>query len=51
LKHLLLHSTLVVWAPFASNVYDDLLWYPTVGRARIREFSRTPWRGGSFAQY
>jgi hypothetical protein len=33
LKHLLLHSTLVVWAPFASNVYDDLLWYPTVGRA------------------
>src|SRR5262249_51118802 len=35
LKRLLLHSPLVVWAPFASNVYHDLLWYPTVGRARI----------------
>src|SRR5207253_8366114 len=32
LKRLLLHSPLVVWAPFASNVYHDLLWYPTVGR-------------------
>jgi len=50
LKHLLLHSPLMVWAPFASNVYHDLLWYPTVGRARIREFSATPW-GRLFAQY
>jgi intein/homing endonuclease len=50
LKHLLLHSPLVVWAPFASNVYHDLLWYPTIGRARIREFGGTPW-GRLFAQY
>ena len=41
LKRLLLHSPLVVWAPFASNVYHDLLWYPTVGRARIRAFAAT----------
>src|SRR6185295_11508490 len=41
LKHLLLHSPLVVWAPFASNVYHDLLWYPTIGRARIRAFAGT----------
>jgi hypothetical protein len=50
LKRLLLHSPLVVWAPFASNVYHDLLWYPTIGRSRIREFSRTPW-GQLFEKY
>jgi uncharacterized protein (DUF362 family) len=50
LKHLLLHSPLVFWAPFASNVYHDLLWYPTVGRSRIRAFASTPW-GRLFARY
>ena len=50
LKRLLLHSPLVVWAPFASNVYHDLLWYPTIGRARIRAFSRTGW-GRLFGRY
>ena len=42
-ERILLHSPLVVWAPFASNVYHDLLWYPTVGRKRIRAFMRTEW--------
>jgi uncharacterized protein (DUF362 family) len=50
LKHLLLHSPLVVWAPFASNVYHDWLWYPTIGRRRIRDFAETPW-GRLFEQY
>ncbi|MBI2156771.1 MAG: DUF362 domain-containing protein [Candidatus Rokubacteria bacterium] len=50
LKRLLLHSPLVVWAPFASNVYHDWLWYPTVGRARIRAFAETPW-GRLFERY
>ena len=50
LKRLLLHSPLVVWAPFASNVYHDFLWYPTVGAARIRGFSETPW-GRLFGTY
>jgi uncharacterized protein (DUF362 family) len=50
LKRLLLHSPLVVWAPFASNVYHDWLWYPTVGRARIRAFAATGW-GRLFARY
>jgi len=40
LEKILLHSPLVVWAPFASNVYHDLFWYPTVGRKRIREFKK-----------
>jgi uncharacterized protein (DUF362 family) len=43
LEKILLHSPLVVWAPFASNVYHDMLWYPTVGRQRIADFNRTEW--------
>src|SRR6185436_18689008 len=43
LKRLRLPSPLMVWAPSASNVYHDWLWYPTVGHSRIREFSATPW--------
>src|SRR5947199_10870896 len=50
LKRLRLHPPPVVWAPFASNVYHDWLWYPTVGRARIRAFAATPW-GRLFQQY
>ena len=50
LKRLLLHSPLMVWAPFASNVYHDLLWYPTIGRTRIRAFAATPW-GRLFETY
>jgi uncharacterized protein (DUF362 family) len=50
LEKLLLHSPLVVWAPFASNVYHDYIWYPTVGAKRIREFSRTEW-GEMFERY
>ena len=50
LKHLLLHSPLMVWAPFASNVYHDWLWYPTIGRSRIRDFAATPW-GRLFEHY
>ena len=50
LKHLLLHTPLVAWAPFASNVYHDLLWYPTIGKSRIRKFSTTPW-GRLFQAY
>ncbi len=50
LEKLLLHSPLVVWAPFASNVYHDMFWYPTVGKQRIREFSGTPW-GRLFDEY
>lgn len=43
LEKILLHSPLVVWAPAASNFYHDFLWYPTIGRRRIRAFARTPW--------
>jgi uncharacterized protein (DUF362 family) len=43
LEKLLLHSPLMVWAPFASNVYHDLMWYPLIGQSRIRQFRRTEW--------
>jgi uncharacterized protein (DUF362 family) len=43
LEKVALHSPLVVWAPFASNLYHDWMWYPTVGRSRISRFRRTAW--------
>ncbi len=43
LEKILLHSPLIVWAPFASNVYHDLFWYPTRGRQMIRKFAKTEW--------
>jgi uncharacterized protein (DUF362 family) len=50
LERILLHSPLMVWAPFASNVYHDAVWYPTIGQARIREFMKTEW-GELFRKY
>ena len=50
LERLLLHSPLMVWAPFASNVYHDAVWYPTIGRSRIQTFMRTEW-GALFRKY
>ncbi len=43
LEKIALHSPLVVWAPAASNLYHDFLWYPTIGRAKIARFRRTDW--------
>jgi hypothetical protein len=43
LEKVALHSPLVVWAPMASNIYHDWMWYPIVGQSRIREFRRTKW--------
>ncbi len=43
LEKIALHSPLVVWAPLASNIYHDWIWYPTIGRSRIRAFRRTKW--------
>ena len=47
---ILLHSPLVVWAPFASNLYHDFFWYPIVGKPIIREFLSAEW-GRLFQQY
>lgn len=50
LEKLLLHSPLVGWAPAASNIYHDWLWYPTVGMKAIRDFNKTDW-GRLFQEY
>ncbi len=42
-EKILLKSPLFIWAPLASNIYHDLIWYPTVGRKRIRAFKKTEW--------
>lgn len=43
LEKIALHSPLMAWAPMASNLYHDGIWYPTIGRKLIREFCRTEW--------
>jgi uncharacterized protein (DUF362 family) len=50
LERVLLHSPLVVWAPFASNVYHDSIWYPTIGQGIINDFMKTEW-GRLFQKY
>ena len=50
LERVLLHSPLMVWAPMASNIYHDLMWYPTIGQSRIRSFMQTEW-GSLFKKY
>jgi uncharacterized protein (DUF362 family) len=50
LEQIALHSPLVVWAPFASNVYHDIFWYPTVGRSIIDRYNKTKW-GKLFGDY
>jgi uncharacterized protein (DUF362 family) len=46
----MLHSPLVVWAPLASTLYHDFLWYPLIGRNRVKRFMNTGW-GRLFAGY
>ncbi len=46
----LLHSPLFFWAPLASNIYHDLLWYHIIGNIRIKEFKKTEW-GKLFDMY
>lgn len=50
LEKIALYSPLAVWAPFASNLYHDYLWYPTVGKNRIAKFMKTDW-GRLFQKY
>lgn len=50
LEGLLLHSPLWHWAPIASNIYHDWLWYPTIGKIRILKFMKTKW-GKLFKSY
>src|SRR5204863_369673 len=46
----LLRTPIVPWSYAASNVYYNLLWYPLVGRARVKAAKQTEW-GKLFATY
>jgi uncharacterized protein (DUF362 family) len=50
MEKLLLHSPLMVWAPFASSAYHDWYWYPTKGTRYVNEFMKTGW-GELFKKY
>ena len=43
LEKILLKSPLIILASFGSNIYHDFLWYPVIGRKRIRKFLKTEW--------
>lgn len=50
LEWLALRSPLSFWAPLASNIYHDLIWYPIIGKKRIKEFMNSEW-GKVFERY
>ena len=50
LETIALHSPLVFWAPIASNLYHDYLWYPIMGKKIINKFMKTDW-GKLFLTY
>lgn len=50
LEWLALRSPLSFWAPLASNIYHDFIWYPLIGEKRIREFMESKW-GKVFEKY
>ena len=49
-ERLLFHTPLFKMCVFGSEFYHDWLWYPAVGRGRIRAFNKTPW-GQLFKEY
>jgi len=49
-EKLLLRTPIVPWSFFASNMYYNYLWYPLVGRKRVKQALQTEW-GGLFQSY
>ncbi|HLD88863.1 MAG TPA: DUF362 domain-containing protein [Candidatus Nanoarchaeia archaeon] len=47
---LLFHTGLFKLAVFGSGFYHDKLWYPAIGKTKIRKFMRTEW-GQLFRKY
>jgi uncharacterized protein (DUF362 family) len=50
LEPLLFHTGLFNLCIFGSEFYHDYLWYPTIGKSRIKRFSKTEW-GKLFETY
>jgi uncharacterized protein (DUF362 family) len=49
-ERLLLRTPIVPWSYFASNMYYNYLWYPIVGRGRVKQAYQTEW-GKLFKSY
>ncbi|MHC1632098.1 MAG: DUF362 domain-containing protein [Methanotrichaceae archaeon] len=43
LHHLLFYSSIFKMFIFASEFYHDRIWYPAIGKRKIREFMETSW--------
>ena len=50
IERVLFHTPLFKMCIFGSEFYHDKLWYPTVGKSRIRKFNKTKW-GKLFRKY
>ena len=50
LEKLLLRTPLVPWSYVASRIYHDALWYPLIGKKRVKKALATAW-GELFKQY
>jgi uncharacterized protein (DUF362 family) len=50
LEKLLLRTFLAPWSYAASIIYHDFLWYPLIGKRRVRQALQTPW-GKLFQSY
>jgi len=50
IEKVLFHSPLFKMCIFGSETYHDKLWYPTVGKERVRKFMKTKW-GKLWKQY
>ncbi len=50
LENILLRSFIAPWSFYASRLYHDGYWYPSIGKRRVREMLETPW-GKLFQSY
>lgn len=50
LEPLLFRTPLFLLPVMASEIYHDYVWYPLVGKGRIRQFMKTDW-GRLFSSY
>lgn len=50
LEPVLFHTGIFALCIFGSEFYHDYLWYPTVGKIKIRKFMKTEW-GSLFKSY
>ena len=50
LQNLMFHTPMVYTFIFGSAIYHDRIWYPTIGRSRVRKWMKTEW-GQLFEKY